>query len=139
MDTRQQIVDWAGQWINTPREVLPLVDFWNSATGKRDLCMPRVSWCGVFTLAALHSSGVARDTLWVIGRGYLYRLGRTLTPQQGDILYIDKPYQHHGIVESSDGSTVTSIDGNLGGRVKRITRSVSGIAFFNIEPFIVYQ
>ena len=96
------------------------------------------AWCGGFALWALHQAGIAQDVDWEIGKGFLFRLPRTSDPQPGDIAYFDQPYQHHAVVVSSDGVTLTSVDGNQqGSTVKMRERPVTdATAFFSVQPWI---
>lgn len=98
----------------------------------------RVAWCGIFALWVLHECGLASDMAWEYGRGFLFRLPVTATPQPGDIAYIDQPYQHHAIVVSVNGETVETVDGNQPGDTislrSRLRRDFT--AFYSIEPLI---
>jgi hypothetical protein len=100
----------------------------------------RVSWCGIFALWALNQAGIAHGHRWIYGRGFVYPMGlpRTDTPRPGDIAYLDQPYQHHAIVESAVGDTITTIDGNQAGdTVQRRVRPRSAFtAFYSIEPLL---
>lgn len=110
-------------------------DFW-------DVCgaepfSSKLAWCGIFALHCLHAADVAPPEIkWEFGRGFLYHLPPTTTPQPGDIGYIHHPFQHHLIVESVDGDTVTSIDGNtpIVARKKRAKRDIT--TFYSIEDWI---
>lgn len=95
-------------------------------------------WCGGFTLWVLHQAGIAKDINWTIGKGYCYQLPITNNPMPGDIAYIDKPYQHHAIVESVTAEMVSTIDGNQpGNTVARRLRPKSAItAFYSIDGLI---
>jgi hypothetical protein len=96
-------------------------------------------WCGGFALWALHQAGLATDTDWAIGKGFCYELPMTMHPEPGDIAYFDQPYQHHAIVVSLDGDTLTTVDGNQPGQtVRERQRSVraSKPAFYSIAPLL---
>ncbi len=95
-------------------------------------------WCGGFTLWALHQAGLAKDINWEVGKGFCYRLPITMEPMPGDIAYFHKPFQHHAIVESVDGNSVTTIDGNQPGNTvaRRLRPRESVTAFYSIEPLI---
>jgi hypothetical protein len=95
-------------------------------------------WCGGFSLWVLHQAGVGQDVPWEIGKGFLYLLPRTSDPQPGDIAYMDQPYQHHAVVVESDGTSITTVDGNQpGSMVKLRTRPVSAwTAFYSVQPWI---
>jgi hypothetical protein len=91
------------------------------------------SWCGIFSVWAHKKAGKDIGN-WQMGRGVsaFHTLTTTDTPQPGDIGYIDKPKQHHCIIESVDGSDVHSIDGNSGlfSEVIRNTRPRSAYSGF---------
>jgi len=95
-------------------------------------------WCGGFSLWVLHQAGIGRDVNWQIGKGYLFNLSTTSDPQPGDIAYMNLPYQHHAVVVESDGSNITTVDGNQpGSMVKLRTRPVSAwTAFYSVQPWI---
>lgn len=95
-------------------------------------------WCGLFALAILHWAGLAKDWLWELEKGFLYRLPTTTTPQPGDLFYIDAE-NHHGIVEEvqPDGRIVTLNGNSTDGKVARVVRDPSEIrAFYSITPLI---
>lgn len=96
------------------------------------------AWCGGFALWCLHQAGLARGINWEIGKGFCYQLPRTISPQPGDIAYIDQPFQHHAIVAKVGAELVTTIDGNQAGNTVRVvTRERSKItAFFSIAPLL---
>jgi hypothetical protein len=97
------------------------------------------SWCGGFTLWALHQVGLAKGIDWEIGKGYCYHLPTTRSPQPGDIAYFDKPYQHHAIVISTNyGGMLQTVDGNQPGETVRIRirRVNDATAFYSIQPLI---
>jgi len=91
------------------------------------------SWCGAFTLWALHKVGIARNVMWQVGSGYLSHFPITTTPKPGDIAYFDK-YEHEAIVSKVAGSTVNLINGNgTGGKVTASTVPISTVkAFYNV-------
>src|SRR5215217_2119430 len=74
------------------------------------------SWCGIFVFWALNKGGVPMPK-WELG-------GRMMTPEAayppgyvpkaGDIAYRDN-YSHYALVEKSDGTTVTTVNGNTSG------------------------
>lgn len=70
-------------------------------------------WCGAFALWVLREAGLT-DWYWQIGKGFLWRLPRTKTPEPGDIGYQDQPFQHHFVVVEVGNQTLTSVDGNQG-------------------------
>lgn len=73
-------------------------------------------WCGLFCVWGLHEAGIALDRKWALGRGFCeeQRLQRVKLPEPGDIVYYDRPFQHHAVVISVDTETgtFTSCDGN---------------------------
>jgi hypothetical protein len=97
----------------------------------------KISWCGIFALWVLHQAGIATDTKWEYGSGFLSKLPQTKDPKPGDLAYLDKN-QHHAIIERIDGNTVYSIDGNsVGGVVAARSRPKNAFrAFFSIDPLI---
>lgn len=97
----------------------------------------RLSWCGIFALAMLHSVGLAKGLTWELGKGFLYRLPRTENPLPGDLFYMNAN-QHHGIVESFEPDGVVTLNGNsVGGAVARVVRDPTTIAaYYSIQPLI---
>lgn len=99
---------------------------------------PAKYWCGIFNLWVLHQAGLAKNTKWITGTGFLYQLPKTSDPKPGDTAYFSKE-QHHAIVgEVNSDGTVTLINGNgAGGKVSfsRVPKS-SVTAFYSIKPFI---
>jgi hypothetical protein len=100
-------------------------------------------WCGAFTLWALRIA-LGCTWEWEVGKGYLYRLRITTTPDLGDICYMDRPYQHHAILTAigtgEHGEYVISQDGNQGpfpSVVLEQWRARSKwTAFYSIEPLV---
>lgn len=135
--SRQDVLDAAIAELGQPN----LAKYWSEALGKPQAAPTKLAWCGIFTLFCLHKAGLALDTHWVFGVGYLSKLGLRLTrtPQPGDIGYRDQPFQHHFIVEAVDGSAVHSIDGNSGAHlsVNRCTHpNGSGCVYYSIGPLL---
>lgn len=97
----------------------------------------KVHWCGIFATWVFHQAGITSEK-WEYGEGISRILKQTNNPKPGDVLYIDQPYQHHGIVERIDGNTVYSVDGNSpGGVVAPRKRDISEISsFYSIGPLI---
>ncbi len=89
-------------------------DYWRSALGKGWQGPFPKHWCGAFCLAMLHSVGAATDVLWEVGKGFLFRLKATKRPEPGDIVYFDKPFQHHALFARYDGDSIITVDGNQG-------------------------
>jgi hypothetical protein len=104
--------------------------------GERD-AMP--SWCGIFVFWALNKSGVPMPK-WKLGERMIpLEAARSpgSMPLPGDIAYRNA-YSHFAIVESVNGSTVRTVNGNtagednLGGQVQTIDHPLSDwTAFFN--------
>lgn len=113
-----------------------------TTTGSRD-AMP--SWCGIFTFWALNKSGVPMPK-WKLGENMIKReAARTpgTMPLPGDIAYRNA-YSHFAIVESVNGNTVKTVNGNtagednLGGQVQTKDHPLSDwTAFFN--PLLIMQ
>lgn len=98
---------------------------------------PQGNWCGAFWLFCLHQAGLAQGVKWIPGSGFsIPQLTQTKTPEPGDGLYIDKPWQHYGVVESFDGHTLTSIEGNTPTVQRRVRTDLRGITFFSIAKFL---
>lgn len=97
----------------------------------------KVHWCGIFVTWVLHQAGLTSKK-WEYGEGISSILKQTNNPKRGDVLYIDQPYQHHGIVDRIEGETVYSVDGNSKfGVVAENARPLSSISgFFSIAPLI---
>lgn len=96
-------------------------------------------WCGAFALWALREAGLT-DWYWAIGKGFLWRLPRTKTPQPGDMGYQDQPFQHHFVVVEVGSQTFTSVDGNQGNpgvQERNRKLDLSKFAFYSIEPLLV--
>jgi len=104
--------------------------YWKSAG---DLGLMGASWCGAFTLWALHKVGVAKNVMWKAGSGYLSNFPITTTPKPGDIAYFNK-LQHEAIVSSVTGDNIGLINGNgTGGKVSLSTVPRSSVtAFYNV-------
>jgi hypothetical protein len=101
----------------------------------------KADWCGVFALAMLHEAGLALDREWVIEKGFIlvgpHPLHTTTDPKPGDLIYIDQPFQHEGIVERVEGDTIHTLDGNTRNTVAAHERPRSSItAFYSIEPLL---
>ena len=91
--------------------------YWLDAYGQ----LPDVdtrAWCGVFDLWCLRQAGLT-NWHWEAGKGFASRLHQTSEPQPGDVVYFDKPYQHHALLVKVDGDLLHLIQGNYGapGRV----------------------
>jgi hypothetical protein len=99
-------------------------------------------WCGAFCLAMLHSVGAATDILWEVGKGFLFRLPRAKDPQPGDVVYFDKPFQHHALFVRYDGDHIVTIDGNQGAPwpvCERRRAKNKATAIYSVANLLPYQ
>lgn len=97
-------------------------------------------WCAVFVwwvfkqsnALSLFRGGSATATVKDIYTYYNARGMVYTAPKAGDIVVFDSPdfIRHTAIVESVNGSTYTTIDGNSSNMVKRNTHTVDGTALF---------
>ncbi|HXJ47944.1 MAG TPA: CHAP domain-containing protein [Candidatus Acidoferrum sp.] len=113
-------------------------EYWKDVLGPSWVGPHPQHWCGAFALWCLHQAGIAHDVRWVVGKGFLYHL-HTKDPwraQAGDIVYFDKPYQHHAIFADRIGATIDTIDGNQPGVTERLRHLTGGIAVFDITPLL---
>lgn len=95
-------------------------------------------WCGGFVLWAIHQAGLGQDIHWKTGLGFLSgHLTTTNDPKPGDIAYFNHN-EHHAIVDTVTGDTVTLINGNgIGGKVTPSTVRKSDVtAFYSIESLL---
>lgn len=95
-------------------------------------------WCGGFALWALHQAGLAKNWKWEIGKGFLYKLPVTQTPEIGDIAYFEKN-QHQAVIKMiHDDGTMSIINGNgVGGVVNESRGPLNNAkAFYSIQPLI---
>ncbi|HMK25328.1 MAG TPA: DUF4157 domain-containing protein [Chitinophagaceae bacterium] len=133
-ETSGAVVDKTSQ---TDRNSIP-----KSVMGTRD-AMP--SWCGIFVFWALNKSGVPMPK-WQLGERMIKPEAARLpgvTPLPGDIAYRNA-FSHFAIVESVNGNTVTTVNGNtagednLGGQVQTKDHPIAEwTAFFN--PLLIMQ
>lgn len=100
----------------------------------------KLDWCGGFALWALHQVGLATDRNWIPGKGFIlappFPLATTATPKPGDIIYIDQPNQHQGLLLGFKGDLVLTVDGNTRNAVATHERPKRGIVFFSIDSLI---
>ncbi len=100
---------------------------------------PPPQWCGAFCLWNLHEAGLGLDLHWEIGKGFLWQLHMTKTPQPGDIAYFAH-WQHHALVRCMVGDDLfDSIDGNQGpvSPIKLHERSLKeATAFYSIATLL---
>ncbi len=97
------------------------------------------SWCGIFAFWALNKGGIPLKK-WTLGTSMFppdaaYPSGHQ--PQPGDIAW-RREFQHFGLVSSSDGANVSTVNGNtsgddnLGGQVQEQTHPIDHwFAFFD--------
>lgn len=74
------------------------------------------SWCGIFAFWALNKGGIPLKK-WVMGGSMIPAEAAyppSHQPEAGDIAY-RKEFSHYALVVSSDGSNVTSVNGNTAG------------------------
>lgn len=145
MTKHQQVVAWAVSKIGEREEPPgsnrgPFVRFcqahtWLKGTGW--------SWCAAFAVTAVEegagvtypdpSAGAwdllerARKRGWALGRA-------ATTVEAGDFVVFDIGSGHVGVVEAITPTAVTSIDGNSGDQVQRVTRSRSLVRGFVAWP-----
>ena len=117
---------------------------WYGYTSRVSWCACFVSWCGdqcgyldagILPKFSYCDSGIA----WFQERGQWQ--GRDYIPSPGDIIFFDYDHNgsanHVGIVESCDGSTVYTIEGNAGDAVKQLSYAVgySGIMGYGVPAY----
>lgn len=95
-------------------------------------------WCGVFTLTCLHEAEIAEAVMWLTGLGFLYpqHLPITKDPQPADVMYVDHPYRHHGLVVSLKDGILTSVEGNTPDVKLRSRPLPEGVTFYSIAPLL---
>lgn len=114
-------------------------EFWKDVLpGLPPTQYPR-DWCGAFALWCLHQAGLAKDTHWLIGTGFLFKLPTVKIPDVGDVAYFDTN-QHQAVVVGYDAITdrVALMNGNgSGGAVTPSVHARSAAqAYYSIEPFV---
>ena len=117
---------------------------WYGYTSRVSWCACFVSWCGdqcgyldagILPKFSYCDSGIA----WFQERGQWQ--GRDYIPSPGDIIFFDYDHNgsanHVGIVESCNGSTVYTIEGNASDAVKQLSYSVgySGIMGYGVPAY----
>lgn len=135
-ETEAKIVDATTVDRGNPRAIP------DTKMGLRD-AMP--SWCGIFVFWALNKSGVPMPK-WKLGERMIKpEAARTPgeQPMPGDIAYRNA-YSHFAIVDTVNGATVTTVNGNtagednLGGQVQSVDHPMSDwTAFFN--PLLIME
>lgn len=104
----------------------------HTATERNILDIP--SWCGIFALYVLRVSGLRLSDWplrWSIGsvqaKDEFRLLGATEAPLPGDLgiklRHSGATINHHFVVVAAGGDTVSSVDGNVGGRQEIQSRS----------------
>lgn len=114
---------------------------WYGFSYRVDWCAIFMSWCadqaGLITAGDFPRYAVVGDgAQWFINHSkwqYAPYYNGSYTPQSGDIVFFSwsadptiRELDHTGIVEYVDGTTVHTIEGNSGDRVKRQSYSLSG-------------
>jgi hypothetical protein len=108
--------------------------FWNNAKQGFEWCTSFIAWCfwrilgnaeakRVLCLTGDYGAGCTQWASYYKAAGRLFK-----TPQVGDQYFqkgSDGTPCHTGIVESVNGSTFITIEGNASNMVKRVTRNVS--------------
>lgn len=97
-------------------------------------------WCGAFALACIHGAELGKELRWMIGKGFLFTLHRTLIPEPGDIAYLAEPFQHHAVVcHVSADDIVGTVNGNQGAAepIKYATHPLAHwTAFYSIHTLL---
>jgi cell wall-associated NlpC family hydrolase len=105
---------------------------WYGFSGRVEWCACFVSWCANET-GYLDAGRIPRFSYCPSGIAWFQDAGqwreRGYTPQPGDIIFFDWGgdgiSDHVGIVESSDGTTIRTIEGNNGDAVRRASYSIN--------------
>jgi hypothetical protein len=131
---RQRVVDIAVRESKSkPRVSL----YWNDVLAPADQSTPPKDWCGAFVLWVLHSAGLALNTKWHVGSGFLSSSQITRDPKPGDVAYLAH-LQHHALVTAVNGNDISLMNGNgFGGLITPSTMQRSAItAFYSIDPYL---
>jgi hypothetical protein len=131
---RKRIVDIAvRESKGTPR----VSTYWREVLKPADQLTPPKDWCGAFVLWVLHTAGIALDTKWAVGSGFLSHLPITKNPKPGDVAYLAH-LQHHALVTGDNGNEISLMNGNgFGGLITPSTMQRSAItAFYSIDPYL---
>ena len=131
MTKRNELLDWAKSQVGPGDRAA----YWRSALGYDP--GEKLAWCGAFCLAGLHAVGLAIDTHWRLGVGFVGPLGlhTTRTPSRGDIGYLHIPFQHHFLFDREQDGWIYSVDGNQPGVLEKRRRR-DGLLFYSIEPLL---
>ena len=131
---RKRIVDIAvRESKGTPR----VSTYWQDVLKPADQLTPPKDWCGAFVLWVLHTAGIALDTKWAVGSGFLSHLPKTVNPKPGDIAYLEH-LQHHALVTAVKDGQVSLMNGNgFGGLITPSTMPIVNVtAFYSITPYL---
>ena len=111
--------------------------YWHDVLAPADQLSPPKEWCGAFVLWVLHSAGLAPNTKWSVGNGFLSQLPITRVPKPGDVAYLAH-LQHHALVTAVNGNDISLMNGNgFGGMITPSTMQRSAItAFYSIDPYL---
>lgn len=92
-------------------------------------CAMFVSWCArqanIPTSILKNSSGAGHSAAYF---NIPYRDGASYTPRRGD-LFFTKSWSHVGLVDSVNGNTITTVEGNYNDRVAVVTRNKNNLYF----------
>lgn len=103
-------------------------------------CAIFISWCadraGALGTAVPRFASVAEGMSWYKGKG-LYKAKSGYTPKRGDIIFFKNGMSHVGLVVSSDGQRVHTIEGNSTNRVEKNSYSLSynGISGYGLPRY----
>lgn len=94
-------------------------------------------WCGIFALWVLKTAGLGAGVVWIVAKGFLFRLPRTTSPKPGDVAYYTK-FQHQAVVAAVRGDEVDLINGNGQGGVVSVStkRLDEAAAYYSIQPWV---
>lgn len=139
-DPRQLVLWYAFSQLHSS-DPLP---YWLDAFGQAPDSLTR-AWCGVFGLWCLRQAGLT-TWLWRLpskaapAGGFCSRLRMTEDPLPADVVYFDRPYQHHALLVKSEGDLLYLVQGNYGspGRVASsvVSRSQKHPAFYSIQQLL---
>lgn len=109
---------------------------WYGFNGRIEWCACFVSWCadqcGYIKSGTIPKfAAVESGTSWFKGKGQWQK--KSYTPKPGDIIFFDwngGGADHVGIVESCNGKTITTIEGNSSDMCRRRTYTVGGSVIY---------
>lgn len=130
------------------QEELAKAGFWNNNKNGYDWCTSYVAWCfwrlcgnvEAKRILCLTGDYGASCTAWA--RYYKAQARLFTKPKVGDQYFqrgSDGDPCHTGIVESVNGNTFTTIEGNAGNMVKRVTRQLDGTVYGFGRPYYSAQ